>query len=75
MLATIACDLKEFRNYKELGQPWRNRVKKQEPRGHTLAVPFKTLHRGERTLDNQLWVSWFLQQGRPVKRDAKGDTQ
>lgn len=31
-------------------------MEKQEPHGHMLAMPFKTLLRGKRTLDKELWV-------------------
>lgn len=70
-LATIAYDLKEYRNYKELDQPWRKKVEKQEP--HMLAMPFKTLLRGERILDNGPRVFCSLWQGHPVEMDDKGD--
>lgn len=68
---TISCDLREYRDCKELGQPWKNRVKKQEPHGHMLAMPFKALLRGERSLYKGLWVD----KPSPVEMDANGDTQ
>lgn len=70
-LGTISCELREYRDCKELGQPWKNRGKKQEPHGHMLAMPFKALLRGERSLHKRLRVD----KPSPVEMGANSDTR
>ena len=71
MLTTIACD-KEYRNYKELGQPWRKKFEKQNHMDIFWQCPSKLCSEGRKFQIKSLGCPAPLQ-GHPVEMDVKGD--